>query len=107
MSKFVRYICNKKNEPVYRKDCVGCPEYNPCAVDGKWCFVGALIMECDPICKEAVQHSSKNAAAPIMRDMSTVTINLGDGAAIDVLREDIKRQLEEDFYKKAGLYFGT
>lgn len=42
MSKIVSYTCNKKNEPTMRKDCMKCPEYNPCAQDGEWCFVGVL-----------------------------------------------------------------
>ncbi len=45
MSKFVRYTCNKKNVPVLRKDCEKCEKYNPCAKDGEWCFVGALVAE--------------------------------------------------------------
>lgn len=103
MAKHIRYTCNKKNKPVYRSDCKNCPEYNPCAKDGKWCFVGALLTEHDPLCAEASMPLMESAAAPVMRDISTVTINLGNGMAVDVLREDIKRQLERDFYKSAGL----
>lgn len=47
--------------------------------------------------------TTENAAAPVLRDTSTVTINLGNGMEVDVLREDIKRQLERDFYKNVGL----
>ncbi len=107
MIKHVRYTCNKKKEPVYREDCKNCPEYNPCAMDGKWCFVGALVAEHDPLYADAAIPAAENAAAPVMRDMSTVTINLGDGVKVDVLRDDIKRQLEHDFYKSAGLMFGA
>lgn len=96
MAKFVRYTCNKKNVTVMRKDCEKCSEYNPCAKDGKWCFVGALVVEHDPICVEASNEAAQNAAMPVMRDMSTVTINLGDGMTVNVLREDIKKQLERD-----------
>lgn len=45
MSNFVRYTCNKKNEPTMREDCQKCPHYNPCGKEGKWCFVGALFAE--------------------------------------------------------------
>lgn len=107
MNKHVRYTCNKKNEPVYRVDCKDCPEYNPCAKDGKWCFIGALVAEHDPLCAKVSAPLMESAAAPALRDMSTVTINLGDGMRVDVLREDIKKQLERDFYKSVGLMFGA
>lgn len=94
----MRYICNKKGEPVFEKDCKSCPEYNPCAKNGKWCFVGALIAENEPICNENSIPNMKSASAPIMRDTSIVTINLGNGCSVDVLREDIKKQLELNFH---------
>jgi len=107
MSEYIRYTCNKKNEPVYREDCKKCSEYNPCAKEGKWCFVGALVAEHEPLCTETAIPAGEGAAAPVMRDMSTVTINLENGMKIDVLREDIKKQLERDFYKGVGLMFGA
>lgn len=96
MAKFVRYTCNKKNVPVMRKDCEKCSEYNPCAKDGKWCFVCALVAEHDAMFLEASNEAAQNATMPVMRDMSTVTINLGAGMTVDVLREDMKKQLERD-----------
>lgn len=93
MSGFIRYTCNKKNVPVLRKDCEKCEEYNPCAKDGKWCFVGALIAEHDQIFADCTMPIAESAAAPVLRDTSTVKINLGNGIKIDVLREDIKKQL--------------
>lgn len=107
MSGFVRYTCNKKNAPALRKDCEKCKEYNPCAKDGKWCFVGALIAEHDSISAECTMPAMESAASPVLRDASTVIINLGDGMHIDVLREDIKKQLECDFCRAGGLMFGT
>lgn len=107
MGKHIRYTCNKKNEPSFREDCKNCQEHNPCAKDGKWCFIGALVAEHDPLCAEASMPLVESAAAPVMRDMSTVTINLGDGMKVDVLRENIKKQLEQDFYKSVGLMFGA
>ncbi len=79
MSKEIRYTCVKKREPVFREDCMKCPEYKPCAIDGKWCFVGALIAEHDPMVENISAPLIENAAMPVMRDMSTVDINLGDG----------------------------
>ena len=101
MVRFVRYTCNKKNEPTTREDCENCHEYNPCAKDGKWCFVGALVAEAEnkrmsaDMCEPVVQ----DMAMPIMRDMSTVTISLGNAQSVDVLREDIRKSLEDELYK--------
>lgn len=107
MSGFVRYTCNKKNVPVMRKDCEKCIEYNPCAKDGKWCFVGALIAEYDQCCAEHTAPLVENAAVPVSIDTSTVTINFGDGMKFDVLRENIEEQLKRNFYKASGLMFGA
>lgn len=107
MSKFVKYICNKKNITVLREDCKKCEEYNPCAKNGKWCFVGALIEEHDQMLEECALPNSESADASVLQDMSTVTINLGDGIRVDVLRNDIIKQLERDFYESGGLIFGA
>ena len=101
MGRFVRYTCNKKNEPTMREDCKTCPEYNPCGKDGKWCFVGALVAEAENARKSSdmVEPMAQDMAIPIMRDMSTVTINLGNGQSVDVLREYIRKSLEDELYK--------
>lgn len=101
MSEYVRYTCNKKNEPTMREDCKNCPEYNPCRKGGKWCFVGALVAEAEnkKACADMVMPLTENLAYPIIRDMSTVTINFGNGQSADILREDIKKALEKDIYK--------
>lgn len=102
MAEFVRYICNKKNTPVLREDCKDCSEHNPCAKDGKWCYIGALVVESAAeggyIARGSV-NITENLAMPVMRDMSTVTIHLGDGQSVDVLREDMKKRLYEGLYK--------
>lgn len=101
MSKYVRYTCNKKNEPTMREDCKNCPEYNPCGKEGKWCSVGALVTEAEnkKACADMVMPSTENIVSPVMRDMSTVQINFGNGQSVDVLRENIKKALEKDIYK--------
>lgn len=108
MSKYVRYTCNKKNEPTMREDCKNCPEHNPCGKDGKWCFVGALVAEAEnkKVYADAVMPLTENLVSPVLRDMSTVTINFGNGQSADILREDIKKALEKDIYKSTykGLY---
>lgn len=101
MSKYVRYTCNKKNEPTMCEDCKNCPEYNPCGKEGKWCFIGALVAKAEnnKACADVVMPLTENLASPVMRDMSTVTINFGKGQSADILCEDIKKALEKDIYK--------
>lgn len=101
MNSFVRYTCNKKNEPTIREDCKTCPEYNPCGKDGKWCFVGALVAEAENtrMSADMCEPMAQDMAMPIMRDMSTVTINLGNGQTVDVLRNDIRKSFEDELYK--------
>ena len=101
MGRFVRYTCNKKNEPTMREDCKTCPEYNPCGKNGKWCFVGALVAEAENTRTSADMYEpiAQNVAMPVMRDMSTVTINLGNGQSVDILRENIRKSLEDELYK--------
>ena len=101
MGRFVRYTCNKKNEPTTMEDCKSCPEYDPCGKDGKWCFVGALVAEAENtrISADMIEPMAQDMTMPIMRDMSTVTINLGNGQSVDVLREDIRKSLEDELYK--------
>lgn len=101
MSRFVRYTCNKKNEHTMREDCKTCPEYNHCGKDGKWCFVGALVAEAENkrMSSDMCDPMAQDVAMPIMRDMSTVTINLGNGQTVDVLRDDIRKSFENELYK--------
>ena len=44
---------------------------------------------------------------PIMRDMSTVTINIGNGQSFDVSREDIIKSIEKELYKGLTLNYGA
>ena len=101
MNKYVRYTCNKKNEPTMREDCKNCPEYNPCGKEGKWCFIGALVAEVEnnKSCADVVMPLTENLVSPVLRDMSTVIINFGNGQSADILREDIKKVFEKDIYK--------
>lgn len=101
MSRYVRYTCNKKNEPTLREDCESCPEFNPCAIEGQWCFVGALVAECEntKACADITMPNVANMVAPVMRDMSTVNIPIGNGQSVAVLKEDIERSIENAIYK--------
>lgn len=107
MSEYVRYTCNKKNTAVLRKDCKSCPEYNPCAKNGKWCFVGALVAETENkrASADVIMPNTENLAMPNLRDMSTVTINLGGGQSTDILREDIIKSIQQEIYKDIMIKF--
>lgn len=96
MNRHIRYTCAKKNHPVLKKDCEKCEMYNPCAKGGKWCFVGALIAEHEPaLSKSTAGESVLCAAAPVLRDQSTVTIHFGGGTSVDVSKEDFTDQVKK------------
>ena len=101
MGRFVRYTCNKKNELTRREDCKSCPEYDPCGKNGKWCFAGALVAEAENkrMSADMIEPMAQDMAMPIMRDMSTVKINLCNGQSVDIFREDIRKSLEDELYK--------
>lgn len=105
MSRIVSYTCNKKNEPTMKEDCSRCPEFNPCAKEGQWCFVGALVAEYEntKVCAELTMPNTENAVAPIMRDMSTVKIPIGNGQSVDVLKEDVVKAIESELYESMGI----
>ena len=107
--RFVRYTCNKKNEPTKREDCKRCPEYDPCGKEGKWCFVGALVAESENtrMSENMCEPIAQDVAMPIMRDMSTVTINIGNGQSFDVSRENIIKSIEKELYKGLTLNYGA
>lgn len=48
---------------------------------------------------DMIEHMAQDMAMPIMRDMSTVKINLCNGQSVDVFREDIRKSLEDELYK--------
>ena len=107
--RFVRYTCNKKNEPTMREDCKSCPEYDPCGNEWKWCFVGALVAgaENTRMSENMCESITQDVAMPIMRDMSTVTINISNGQSFDVSREDIIKSIEKELYKGLMLNYGA
>ena len=107
--RFVRYTCNKKNEPTMRANCKSCPEYDPCGNEGKWCVVGALVAgaENTRMSENMCESITQDVAMPIMRDMSTVTINIGNGQSFDVSREDIIKSIEKELYKGLMLNYGA
>lgn len=76
---------------------MSCPEYNPCARDGQWCFVGALIAECEntKACSDLKMQNAANMVVPMMRDMSTVKISVGNGQSVEMSKEDIEKQIRE------------
>lgn len=96
-AKFVRYTCAKKNHPVLRKDCEICPEYKPCAQDGKWCFVGALLCEEEFIWRGTIQPFEPSPIDKTSKDTASITISFGNGkyGSAEVPREDLREALEK------------
>lgn len=106
MSRHLRYTCAKKRHPVLKKDCEKCEMYDPCAKDGKWCFVGALIAEHEPALSESTAGECVScAAAPALRDQSTVTIHLGGGTSVDISKEDFAAQIKKALYSSMNSSF--
>lgn len=56
-------------------------------------------VENNKACADVVMPLTENLVSPVLRDMSTVTINFGNGQSADMLREDVKKALEKDIYK--------
>lgn len=104
MSRHICYTCAKKKHPVLKKDCEKCEMYNPCAKDGKWCFVGALIAEHEPaLSTSAMGETAVCSAAPVLRDQSTVTIHL---YSKDMSKEDLSVQIKKALYSSINSSFG-
>lgn len=96
MSRHIRYTCAKKKHPVLKKDCEKCEMYDPCAKDGKWCFVGALVAEHEPALSESARgEATACAVSPVLRDQSTVTIHLDSTTSVDVSKEDFMSQIKK------------
>lgn len=106
MSRHIRYTCAKKKHPVLKKDCEKCEMYDPCAKDGKWCFVGALIAEHEPaLSTSAMGEASVCAVAPVLRDQSTVTIHLDSKTSVDMSKEDFAVQIKKALYSAMNSRF--
>ena len=106
-TKFVRYTCTKKKHSVLRKDCEKCSEYRPCAQDGKWCFIGALLVQKEQIQESIIQRAAISPIERISKDNATVTIFLGNGRyeSAAVFREDFKAALKKQMQKAFGPQF--
>lgn len=47
--------------------------------------------------------NTEQASQPIISKYTPMTINLGDSGQVQTSLEELKKQLEKDFYKKSGL----
>lgn len=105
MSRFIRYTCNKKNIQMLKDECKKCSEYNPCAQDGEWCFVGALVVEEVADESRAVGNLALNYdsnAMPNSRNDEKVSLHF-DNTRIDVSREDFLKSIEQSIYDNFGV----
>ena len=105
MSKFIRYTCNKKNVQTFKDECKKCSEYNPCAQDGEWCFVGALAVEevADESCaigNLALNHDSN--VIPNLRNDEKTSLYF-DNTRIDISHEDFLKSIEQSIYESFGV----
>lgn len=96
MNKHIRYTCAKKEHPVLKADCEKCSEYIPCAKEGKWCFVGALVAEHEPnLSESAAVEFAGSSAAPMPKEQSAVTIYFGNKTSADVSKEGFDAQFKK------------
>ena len=96
MSKHIRYTCAKKEPPVLKADCEKCSEYIPCAKEGKWCFVGALVAEHKPnLSENAAGEFAGSSAAPMPKERSTVAIYFDRKNSVGVSKEDFDAQFKK------------
>lgn len=90
----MRYTCIKKKYPQFSKDCKECPEYNPCAKGGKWCFVGA--MENERLISDAAAPTMQNAAAPVMVKHDYRDVKIAENTTVTIDLEELKKKLHRN-----------
>lgn len=105
--KFVRYTCAKKNHPILRKDCERCSEYRPCAEDGKWCFIGALLIDKEQVGSAILQSAKISQVERVLKDTTTVTVFFGNGRyeGAEVSKEGFKAALKKQMQEAFGMKF--
>ena len=91
----MRYTCIKKKYPQFSKDCKECPEYNPCAKGGKWCFVGA--MENERMIPDAKATLTESIAAPVMIKHDFRNAKIAESTTVTIDLEEIKEKLQQRF----------
>lgn len=94
----MRYTCNKKSFPLFSKDCKNCPEYNPCAQDGKWCFVGAMENEHDIGVGNASTQVVQDAAMPALVKHDYRDVKIAEGTTITIDLEELKENMRKQIY---------
>lgn len=83
-------ICNKKAYADLRKDCETCSERDACFSGHA---VGVALAQ--PILQDVAQ--------PLLVPHDYRNIKVAEGMTLTVDVEDLKKQLERDLYRKAGL----
>lgn len=89
------YTCNKKAYPEFYKDCKNCPEYNPCAKDGKWCFAAA--MENEHIVPGSCAPLMQDVAAPVMVKHDYRDVKIAENTTVTIDLEELKEKLQQRF----------
>lgn len=98
----MRFTCNKKAYPQFHKDCTNCSEYNPCAKDGKYCFVGA--MENERVCQPTRPKVMECASMPVLIPHDYRNIKVADNITVTIDIEEMKRKLSKSLMPRLFNY---
>lgn len=80
------------------KKCQNCPDVDTCTHKQ---------MEALAYMEDVTKKASIDAAQPVLIPHDYRNIKMGDGTNITIDVEDLKKQLEQSIYKRAGLMFGA
>lgn len=83
------------------KKCRVCPYVGTC--ENKQMEALAYLDEPSMIA-EAGQSTLTSAAAPLLRE--TTTINIGDGKMVEVYKDEVEKELTKHLYSHLGLQYG-
>ena len=99
-------ICNKKAHPDMREQCKNCGHYTDCVVNGKKVAVAVaelLKLAEGGICNEAMLCGTADCVQPILIPHDYRDVKIAEGMTVTIDLEELKTQLERDFYRQAGL----
>lgn len=94
----MRYTCNKKAYPLFHKDCIKCPEYDPCVKGGKYCFIGA--MENERIIPDSYEPLTQDIAAPLLVKHDYRNVKVAENTTVTIDIEEMKRKVNESISKR-------
>lgn len=98
-------ICNKKAYPDLREDCETCSERGACFSGHA---VGVAVAEIPKlskggICNGAMLSCGVDCVQPILVPHDYRDVKIADGMTITIDLEELKKQIEQNIYRQAGL----